>query len=65
MAVTVTPMLAFVGAADLTVISAGSGVLVSHGESVDRVLRSLPGVRTLREREHVLSIARDAVIWLA
>jgi hypothetical protein len=62
MPVDVTPMLAFVGAAELSVISTGAGVIVSHGEEVDRVLRSLPGVLTLREREHVLSVARNEAI---
>ena len=63
--VSVTPMLAFVGVAELAVVSAGSGVLVSHGEKVDRTLRSLPGVLTLRQREHILRVASDASIWLA
>ncbi len=63
--VAVTPMLAFVGAAELAVISDGSGVLVSRGEKVDRFLRSLPGVLTLREREHVLTVARNKAIWRA
>jgi hypothetical protein len=65
MPVAVTPMLAFVGAVELAVISDGSGVMVGHGEKVDRLLRSLPGVLTLREREHVLSVARSKAVWLA
>jgi hypothetical protein len=65
MPVKVTPILAFVGAADLRVVSKGMGVLVSHGEDIDQVLRSMPGVLTLREREHVLRVARDAALWLA
>jgi hypothetical protein len=47
------------------VLSAGSGVVVSRGEDVGRVLRSVPEVLTLRERDHVLSVARNAAIWLA
>lgn len=65
MSVKVTPVLAFVGAADLRVVSKGAGVMVSHGEDIDSALRSLPGVLTLREREHVLSVARDSALWLA
>lgn len=65
MTVKATPILAFVGAAELRVISKGAGVIVSHGEEIDKVLRSLPGVLTLREREHILSVARDSALWLA
>lgn len=64
MPVKVTAMLAFVAAARLSVISTGASVLVGHGEDVDRVLRSLPGVLTMREREHILRVARDAALWL-
>lgn len=63
--VEVKPVLAFVGAAELKVISADAGVLISHGEEIDRVLRSMPGVLTSREREHLLTVARDAALWLA
>ncbi len=63
--VEVKPMLAFVGVAELEVISTGAGVLISRGEDIDRFLRSMPGVLTSREREHLLTVARDAALWLA
>lgn len=65
MPVPVTAILAFVGAAALRSTSASSDVLVTRGEQIDRMLRSMPDVLTPPEQEHIFSVARHDAVWLA
>jgi hypothetical protein len=63
--VKVTPVLAFVGAASIDTRKSLGDVLVARGEEIDRVLRDLPAVYSIPERERIFAVARRAEIWLA
>jgi hypothetical protein len=63
--VKVTPVLAFVGAASIDTRKSSGDVLVARGEEIDRVLRNLPAVYSIPERERIYAVARRAEIWLA
>jgi Nuclease-related domain len=65
MTLSVTPVLAFVGAASIDLHGSRGDVLVVQGEEVDRVLRDLPAVYSVQERERIFAVARRAEIWLA
>jgi hypothetical protein len=77
MAVKVTPMLAFIGDGDED--GGGGGlmdgypghgpegavdVLVARGEYLDDVLRELPAIYSLQERQQIVDVARRAELWL-
>jgi hypothetical protein len=68
LAVKVTAMLAFVGD-DADPGRPGDGVdevgavLVARGEDLDDVLRDLPAVYSLQERQQILDVARRAELW--
>jgi Nuclease-related domain len=62
--VPVTPVLAFVGAAELSMTSYQLDVLAIPGERIDRVLRKLPRVLTPQEHREVYEVARRSEIWL-
>jgi hypothetical protein len=66
MQVSVTPVLAFVGATSIEARGGGEGdVLVVPGEDIDSILRERFAVYSIQERERILSAARRAEIWLA
>jgi hypothetical protein len=65
MPIAVTPVLAFVGAASIDARGSLGDVLVVRGEEIDRVLRDLPAVYSIQERERIFAVARRAEIWLA
>jgi hypothetical protein len=66
MQVSVTPVLAFVGATSIEARGGGEGdVLVVPGEDIDSILRERFAVYSIQERERILAAARRAEIWLA
>ena len=65
MAVTVTPVLAFVGAASIDAHGSRGEVLVLPGEDIDTILRERLAVHSIQERERILAAARRAELWLA
>jgi hypothetical protein len=73
MAVRVIPMLAFAGDGAQPVRTAHYGrgpdeedgeLLVARAEELDDVLRELPAVYSLQERQQILDVARRAELWL-
>lgn len=65
LAVTVTPVLAFVGAGSLDIAGSRGDVLVMRGEQIDHVLREIPARYSYQERERIYASARRAEIWKA
>jgi hypothetical protein len=65
MPIKVTPVLAFVGAASINTRGSLGDVLVAGGEEIDRMLRDLPAVYSIQERDRIFAVARRAEIWLA
>jgi hypothetical protein len=59
------PVLAFVGADRVVVKAVESGVLITEGDSVDRLLSALPPVLTAVEIEAISALARDRRLWLS
>jgi hypothetical protein len=65
MDVPVTPVLAFVGAAQIMMSFPAPPVLIVRGEQVDKELRRLPQTLSESDQDRIYSVARHRDIWLA
>lgn len=63
--VPVSPVIAVVGASDITQRGGHGDVLVARGEDIDRTLRRLPARCSPHEQSRVYDVARHAEIWRA
>ena len=63
--VQVTPVLAFVRAAEIKIGSSAGSVVVLHGERIDQYFERLPRTLTATEQDRIFSVARRPEIWLA
>jgi hypothetical protein len=63
--VRVTPVLAFVNAAEIKVASPAPNVLVVQGERIDRQLKALPHVLSKQSQDRIYAVARRSEIWTA
>jgi Nuclease-related domain len=61
--VSARPVLAFVGADRIAVKAVDSSVLITEGESADRILSALPPVLTAAEITAISAVARDRRAW--